>query len=132
MNQKQAFEEVMQFLEANDDKQLTVCDLENMISEFLGDSEEPVYSQFYMKKLVKERVGDEVVIAETDGKASVGTLRPTAHAILRNFYERPNDSDENQKTMNIISAVAELLMRDITYITQAMTEYVKTAGLKNL
>ena len=42
MNQKQAFEEVMRFFEVNDDDQLKVCDLVNMMSEFLGDSEEPI------------------------------------------------------------------------------------------
>lgn len=33
------------FFKANDDKQLTVCDLVNTTSEFLGDSEEPVFTQ---------------------------------------------------------------------------------------
>ena len=64
MDQKQAFEEVMRFFEANDDEQFTVRDLFNMMSEFLSDSEEPVYSQCYMKKLVEERFGYGVVVAK--------------------------------------------------------------------
>ena len=95
MNQKQAFEEVLRFFETNDDKQLTARDLVNMMSEFLGDSEEPVYSQFYMKKFAKERFGDGAVIAETNSKASVVTLRPTAHTMPQNFYAQPNDSNKN-------------------------------------
>jgi len=80
MNKKQAFE-------ANDNEQLTVRNLVNIISRFLSDSEEPVYRQFYMKKLVKERFGDGVVIAETERKASVVTLRPM----------QPNDSDKKNE-----------------------------------
>ena len=132
MDQNQAFEEVRRFFEANDDEQLTVRDLVNMKSEFLSDSEEPVYSQLYMKKLFKERFDDGVVIAETEGMASAVTLRPTAHTILWNFYAQPNDSDENLKKMDNISAAAELLKSGIKCITQDMTEHVKTEDLKNL
>ena len=68
----------MRFFEANDDEQLTVRELVNTMSEFLGDSEEPVCSQFYTKKLVKERFRDGVVIAETDCKAYVVSSYYTA------------------------------------------------------
>ena len=48
MNQTQAFKEVMGFFEATDDQQLTVRFLVNMMIDFPSNSDEAIYSQFYM------------------------------------------------------------------------------------
>ena len=39
-----------------------------------------------MKKKIFERFGDDVVIAEIDGRRDVITKRPTVTEILHNFY----------------------------------------------
>ena len=120
----------MRFFEANDNEQSTMSDLVNMMGEFLGDLEESVVSQFYVKKLVKERFGDVVVIAEINGKVIVVTLRPTAQTMLLNFYAQPNGSDGNQKKMNILSVAPELLKSDLKCVTEDMAEDIKRADLK--
>ena len=51
---------------------------------------------------------------------------PTTHAIFLNFYGQPNDSNGNQKKIDIIRAAAGLLKSYITCITQDVTEHVKT------
>ena len=81
-------------------------DLTNKMAEILEDSDcEPYtawylkkkniqpYTAWYLKKKNIQRFGDDVVIAETDGRPDVIAMRPTVTKILHNFhYERKEDS----------------------------------------
>lgn len=64
VNQIQAFLKVVEYLETNDDEQITVSDLVAKMSEY--SNKEP-YSFTYMKKKLLEYFGKSIVIAEING-----------------------------------------------------------------
>ena len=57
-----AFERVVEFFEQNDEEQLAVKDLVEKMADFLQESETTPYSAVYMKKRIKERFGDDVIL----------------------------------------------------------------------
>ena len=52
-----AFLKVAQFLEENDEEQITIADLTKKMEEYLEDSEEHAYSAKYMKAKLQEHLG---------------------------------------------------------------------------
>jgi len=84
-----AFLKAGQFLEENDEEQITP---KNM-GEYLEDSEERAYSAVYMKAKLQEHFGDKIVITTIKKKASVVTFQRKATSIANEFY-----SQQKQKT----------------------------------
>ena len=80
-SRQEAFLEVAKYLKENDDKQITVNDLVNKMTEF--NDQEP-YSARYMKEKLKEHFVVNIVIASINGKAEVVIFRSTASTILQN------------------------------------------------
>ena len=81
-----AFKKVIEYFEKNDEEQLTIMELTNKMAEILEDSDCEPYTAWYLKKKIIERFGDDVVIAEIDGRPDVITMRPTVTRILHNFH----------------------------------------------
>ncbi|CAC5405802.1 unnamed protein product [Mytilus coruscus] len=96
----QHFLKVLDFLEDNDDEQLTTKDL-----VLCGDE---AYRQPYMKQKVQEHYGTSILITELNGKENVVTFRQTASTIIHNFYKESklNKSDEDSKLFFIKTAAA--------------------------
>ena len=68
------------------------------MAEILEDSDCEPYTAWYLKKKIIERFGDDVVIAETDGRPDATAMRPTVTKILHNFhYERKEDSTHREE-----------------------------------
>ena len=63
----------MNYLQENDDEQLTISDLVRKMLEFLNDSSENVYSNRYMKDKVENYFGENVIITNVNGRPNVVT-----------------------------------------------------------
>ena len=109
----QAFERVVQYFEENDEEQLTIQCLAEKMEEFLANSESEPYSTFHMKKRIIERYGEDVVIAEINGRADVVTMRPTAARILQKFYYEPKQQNTEEEETRLVKAAAALIKNDI-------------------
>ena len=81
----EAFDLAVQYFEENDEEQLTIGDLAEKMREFLPAEAEP-YSTRHMKEKLKERFGENLIIAKINGKADVATFRPTATKILHTSF----------------------------------------------
>ena len=84
-----AFLKVAQFLDENDEEQITIADLTKKIEEYLEDSEEHAYSAKYMKAKPQEHFGDKIVITTIKKRAHVVTFQRTATSIVNKFYSQP-------------------------------------------
>ncbi|VDH98232.1 Hypothetical predicted protein [Mytilus galloprovincialis] len=101
----QHFLKVLDFLEDNDDEQLTIKDLVDRMKALCGDE---AYSQPYMKQKVQEHYGSSILITELNGKPNVVTFRQTASTIIHNFYKESQlkKSDEDSKLFLLKTAAA--------------------------
>jgi hypothetical protein len=76
--QRQAFLQTCNFLEKNNEEQLTLSDLVEEMGKNLEGRTMTAYGKQYMKKRLLEHFGDGILICEDEGKAAVVTLRETA------------------------------------------------------
>ena len=107
-----AFLRVANFLQDNDDEQITLNDLIDLMNDFMANSESTGYGHTHMKARLKEHFGDQILITEINGKSNVVTFRSTAETILQEFHARQNDHPEEEKK-HIIKAAAKLIKNDI-------------------
>jgi hypothetical protein len=100
------------YLQQNEDEQITVTDLVKKMSEHCGDDE--AYGVQYMKNRLKEHFGDKIIISEINGKQNVVTFRNTVRSILQEFFEQSNSyqSTEEEK-LSIIKTAAKILKTEI-------------------
>lgn len=120
VDQQTAFIRIAQYLQENDDEQITITDLVNKMKECCGDL---AYSQIYMKKKLQEHFGSSIIITEINGKHNVVTFRNTAASILQNFYTRPKTEDPAAEKMEIIKTAAKLLLSDIKSMNAPKKNY---------
>lgn len=115
-----AFRKVATFLQDNDTEQITINDLMNMMNELTGGN---TYCFTKMKEELIKHFGEELIIAELDGKPNVATFRKTASSILHAFYSDPHTDDEEAQKTSIIKAAAELIKSDIRKISVSRKSY---------
>ena len=60
------------------------------MKEYCGEDS---YIHKHMKKRITEHFGNNVIIAEINGKPNVVTLRSNAAFIFHAFYDRPKQQD---------------------------------------
>ena len=107
-----AFLEVAEFLEQNDDEQITINDLICRMEVNFADSRHDAYSYVHMQKKLKEHYGDRIIETEINGKPNVVTFRSKAKNILHDFYNHRN-ADPDIEKIRIIEAAAKLIRDDI-------------------
>ena len=105
-----AFLDTMQYFESHENEQLSVVDLVNIMSERCGNDS---YSSVYMKKKMLEYFGDNIIIAEVNGKQDVVTFKSEAHAILHAFYKRSKSDECKSEKEAIITTAARFILNDI-------------------
>ena len=85
----EAFIAVINYLEENDDEQITVNDLRTKMTEFADNLVDyNSYSFPYMKAELYKHFGDRIVMAELNGKLNVVTFRSTASQILYDYNQK--------------------------------------------
>lgn len=124
----EAFEAVADYLEKNDDEQVTISDLVNKMRDHLVNTNIQPYTNKHMKEELKTHFGNRIVITEVGGKQNVVTFQTTAANILQSFHEK-NAHDIGDEKTNIIETAAKLIKQDIKAIVQGKDEYPTTDDL---
>ena len=119
----EAFQKVTLFLEEHDEEQVTITDLIKQMNEFLDGSNLEPYGFTHMKEKLLDHFGDKIVVTEINGTQNVVTLRHTASAILRDFYQQPKDIDPETEKLRLIKAAANLVKSDIKSVIQPKDVY---------
>ena len=73
----EAFARTMEYLEANDDEQVTVNALIKKIQEYMGDSNCEAYTFKYMREQLHKRFGERIIITEINGVSNIVTFWQT-------------------------------------------------------
>ena len=81
----------------------------NKMAEILEDSNCEPYTAWYLKKKIIERFGDNVVIAEIDGRPDVITMRPTMTKILHNFYYERKVNSTHKEEIWLVKGAATII-----------------------
>ena len=121
--QEEAFLRVMTDLQQNDEEQMTVYELIDKMTIYLGDSGSMPFGFTYMKKRIKDHYSDNITIAEINGKSNVVTFTTTASKILHDFHEQSEKNDSTREKMRVIETAAKLIKRDIKSISQCKEYY---------
>ena len=108
-----AFLRVANFLEENDDEQITIKDLVSLMEDNLHGSGFQAYSYKHMKMKLDEYFGDKILQTEINGKPNVVTFRSTAKVVLQDFYGHAQAADTEKEKMRIIKTAAKLIRDDI-------------------
>ena len=128
---KQAFLEVVNYLQQNDEEQLTVADLVRKMEEILqGTGFEP-YSIKYMTSRLLEHFKGQIIVTEVNGKLNVVTFVGTAKGILHEFYTQTRLTDNSElDAIRIIETAAKLIRNDIKGIQTSSKHYPSKEDLK--
>ena len=121
--QEEAFLQVMEDLQQNDEEQTTVNDLIDNMKTYLGDCDSMPYGFTYMKKRIKDHYGDDIIIAEINGKSNMVTSTATASKILHDFHWQSERNDSTREKMRVIETAAKLIKNDIKSIIQSKDYY---------
>ena len=124
---EEAFLDVIQYLEENDDEQITIQTLVDKMEEFLDGKD-----SFTPKKL-KTRLlgyfGDQIVITTVQKKDNVVTFRGKASKLLHDFYKLPKYDDPEREKIKIIEAVSKLIKSDIKGVSANREIYPGSADM---
>lgn len=112
-DQQQAFLRVCDYLEANDEEQITVSELVCKMGHFLTEEGSVAYGSYYLKQKLKERYGDSIYIAEGEGLQDIVTMREQTGKILRTYFKNAKSGDEENQKRAVIETAAKLIKGDI-------------------
>jgi hypothetical protein len=109
--QEHAFLKVCSYLEMNDEEQLTILDLQEKMKEFLNNEAMPPYSKTWLKYKLNEHYGDTLFITEGKGTNNIVTFRENTSKILRSFYQKSQDQNNEEAQKRVIIDTAARLIR---------------------
>lgn len=118
----EAFLKVADYLEENDDEQITVTDLIGKMAEYTQDKSIDLYSFKHMKTELKKHFRERIVILELNGKPNVVTFHTTVAKIVQDFHCQQQKSTLNE-TVQIIDTAAKLIRNDIKDIKISKDTY---------
>ena len=125
-----AFLEAANYLEENDDEQITISDLISRMEVNLKGSQFLAYGYTHMKFKLKEHFGERIIETEINGKPNVLTFRSTAKEILQDFYAQRKVDVESEKK-RIIETAAKLIKDDIKSLAISYDVYPNSDSLKS-
>jgi len=125
-----AFLSVVEHLEANDEEQTTVNDLILRMAQNLGQDNEP-YSFKYMKEMLHEHFGENIVITDISGIANVVTFRRKAASILTKFFQQSRLLDCELEKLRVVETAASLIKSDIKSVLQSKDVYPSSHQMSN-
>lgn len=121
------FLEVVDYLQENEDDQLTVSDLVAKMVEICGEN---AYSPVYMKKMLIDHFKEDIIVSDMTGKSDVITLRRTANSILRDFYQTPRNNSDLEKQA-VIEAAAKLIKNEIKSLSISKGFYPDSSDISS-
>lgn len=127
----EAFLHVAQYLEENDEEQITVNDLVNKMSEYLQNNNEALlpYSNKYMKKKLLDHFQDDIVITTVARVKNIVTFRKKAVDILRDHYKSPRTGNTEENKRDLILAAAHLIRSDMKEMEVVPHEYASVEDI---
>ena len=129
---ERAFLQIAQYLEDNDEEQITINDLIVKMEEYLVNTDFEPYSFPYMKKRLLEHFKERIIITELDGKANVVTFRSTASHILHQFYDSPKNDDSEAEKLRLIETAAKLIKNDIKSVKPESSRYPTSDEMRSV
>ena len=66
---------VCEYLESNDEEQITISELVSKMGEYLLEDDSVPYGSQYLKQKLKEHYNDSIYIAEVEGLQDIVTMR---------------------------------------------------------
>jgi hypothetical protein len=121
--QTEAFLKVTEYLEHNDDEQITINTLIQKMAEYIDDIDIQPYGFTYMKAQIQKHFGNKVTITEINGRSNVVTFWSTATAILQEFHSQSKDRNAEVEKNRIILTAAQLIKNDIKSLIQKRDAY---------
>ena len=129
-DQEQAFLRMCTYYEENDEEQLSVTDLACKMKEYLQDTDSAPYGNQYLKSRLLEHYVDSVLVAEVAGFHDIVTFRRKTSQILHDYFNKPNEDDEEAHKSAIIEAAAKFIKSDIKGIVASLNdEYPKVTDI---
>ncbi len=115
--------QVAQYLEENDDEQITIDHLIDLMEQKLANTAHKAYGYTHMKKRLQEHFGEKIILTEINGKPNVATFRTTARAVLHEYYKQQQQENTTEEKMKLVQAAARLIKEDIKSITMTHDIY---------
>lgn len=122
------FQELVSYLENHTDDQVTINDLVNMMTNKCGDL---AYSPKFLSRRLQDHFKDDIIITEKRGTAGVVTLRPAAKTILQDFYCRPKQNSDDEKS-SIIKTAAKLIRSELMSMKVDKEYYPSTENMASM
>ena len=122
------FQELVSYLENHTDDQVTINDLVNMMTNKCGDL---AYSPKFLSRRLQDHFKDDIIITEKRGTAGVVTLRPAAKTILEDFYCRPKQNSDDEKS-SIIKTAAKLIRSELMSMKVDKEYYPSTENMASM
>ena len=98
-NQEAAFKKVCQYLESQDEQQMTMRDLHSKLSEFNDDAQSATYSIKHLKRRLVEKFGDEIHVSGEGGLDDIVAMAESESKILRECYANRQSTEPDKKTI---------------------------------
>jgi len=117
----EAFKQLCEFLDENDECQYSVAELLEYMDPFLYGQEG--YSMKYLKIKLQEHYGDDITITSITGKSSIVSFRDSAHKILREKWITDKVIDAATESERIIDMAASIILHDIRLRVYDCDEY---------
>ena len=95
---------------------------------FLEDHK--AYGHTLMKERLKEYFGDQIIIADTNWKSNVVTLRSTAECVLQELHDRQEDYPDMEK-IHLIKKAAKLIRNDIKSVGTSKEHYPPSCEIES-
>lgn len=107
---REAFMKVVEYLQDNDDMQLSIPDLVEKMKQYC-DTE--AYAAKYMKLKLEEHFGKNIFISSSSKGPSIVTLRDAASNILKKFYKSSKLDNIEEEKLRLVQTAAELIRSEI-------------------
>ena len=125
---EEAFRQMCEYFEENDDEQQTIAFLTEKCRDFLPVGVE-IYSRKYVKEKLAQYYGKSIYIGTKNGVEDLVTMKDTTEKILRDHYKSSKDDDENSQKLSVLKASAFILRTDIKSIEGERESYQNTNSL---
>ena len=131
----QAFQDVLKYLERNDEEQITITDLIELMKQKLeenGNPETDPYSFPHMKKKLEEYFGNRIIITSINGKPNVVTFYSTASTTLQQFYSQSRSDDAEEDKLRLVETAAKIIKNDIKSLATSSESYPDISSLSSV
>ena len=123
-----AFEKVCEYIQQNNDDQLTVSSIRHKMRDFLPDNYEPFSNQI-LKQKIKDHFEGSITFSETKGLSDIISLREQTSSILRLHYTKQFENEDSKKKA-IINTAFKLIKEDIlSYVSTEKNNYPSSEEL---